>query len=438
MNSRRKHMNSILAVLLTFSLLLMGCGAANESSASGNKTETPEVSAEDENKDASEAEKATADEERTDESKETQETAEKSDSSSYMVEAEDAPEIEGLSVEGQLKLDYAEGFDVYYYEGGYALMDVYDSAQYMIVPDGMEVPENISEDTIVLLQPLDKIYLAATSAMALFRGLDSLGNIRLTGTESSGWYVQEAAEAMDNGDMLFAGKYSEPDYELLVDENCNLAIESTMILHSPKVQEMIEMLDIPVFIDHSSYETHPLGRTEWIKAYGVMMDKEEEAQTFFDKQAEVIEQLKDFTNTEKTVVFFYVSTDGSVVVRKSDDYIPKMIEIAGGRYIFDNLQNEESTSASVSLTMEEFYATAADADYIIYNGTIDNPISSVDELLAKSELFSDFKAVKEGNVWTIGKDLYQATDIVGNMILDVNHMLTGENSDEMTFLTKVD
>ncbi|MDD3218555.1 MAG: ABC transporter substrate-binding protein [Lachnospiraceae bacterium] len=431
-------MNSILAVLLTFSLLLMGCGAANESSASGNKTETPEVSAEDENKDASEAEKATADEERTDESKETQETAEKSDSSSYMVEAEDAPEIEGLSVEGQLKLDYAEGFDVYYYEGGYALMDVYDSAQYMIVPDGMEVPENISEDTIVLLQPLDKIYLAATSAMALFRGLDSLGNIRLTGTESSGWYVQEAAEAMDNGDMLFAGKYSEPDYELLVDENCNLAIESTMILHSPKVQEMIEMLDIPVFIDHSSYETHPLGRTEWIKAYGVMMDKEEEAQTFFDKQAEVIEQLKDFTNTEKTVVFFYVSTDGSVVVRKSDDYIPKMIEIAGGRYIFDNLQNEESTSASVSLTMEEFYATAADADYIIYNGTIDNPISSVDELLAKSELFSDFKAVKEGNVWTIGKDLYQATDIVGNMILDVNHMLTGENSDEMTFLTKVD
>ncbi len=32
-------------------------------------------------------------------------------------------------------------------------------------------------------------------------------------------------------------------------EDCDLAIESTMILHTPKVQEMIEDLDIPVFID---------------------------------------------------------------------------------------------------------------------------------------------------------------------------------------------
>ena len=97
--------------------------------------------------------------------------------------------------------------------------------------------------------------------------------------------------------MLFAGKYDEPDYELLVNQGCDLAVESTMILHSPKVQEMIEMLGIPVFIDRSSYETHPLGRTEWIKLYGVMMGKEEEAEAFFEPQAQVITDLKDFPNT---------------------------------------------------------------------------------------------------------------------------------------------
>ena len=47
---------------------------------------------------------------------------------------------------------------------------------------------------------------------------------------------------------------------MLVDEDCDVAIESTMILHTPKVQEMIENLGIPVFIDRSSYEMHPLGR----------------------------------------------------------------------------------------------------------------------------------------------------------------------------------
>lgn len=358
--------------------------------------------------------------------------------SAYLVEAADAPDVAGMECEGKMKLDYAECFDIYYYEGGYALIDVHESASYLLVPEGAEVPDGLEDDIKVLQQPLDKIYLAATSAMALFRALDSMDQVRMTGTNASGWYIEEAVEAINSGKMLFAGKYSEPDYELLVNENCNLAIESTMILHSPKVQEMIEDLDIPVFIDRSSYETHPLGRTEWVKLYGAMMDKEDEAVQFFEGQAEVISELKDFPNTEKKVAFFYVSTDGSIVVRRTTDYIPRMIDIAGGRYAFQDPTGAEATSSSVSLSMEEFYATAADADYLVYNATIDNPVSTMEELTAKDQLFEDFKAVKEGNVWCVGKYMYQATDIVGQLITDFHLMLTGGDPGEMTFLTKVD
>lgn len=45
---------------------------------------------------------------------------------------------------------------------------------------------------------------------------------------------------------------------------------------------------------------------------------------------------------------------------------------------------------------------AKDADILIYNSTIEGELYSVDELLAKSTLFSDFKAVKEGNVYCTG------------------------------------
>lgn len=348
-----------------------------------------------------------------------------------------SPEIPGLTYESVLDTEYAEEFDVYYYEKGFKLIDVHDSARYLIVPEGEEVPEGLEEDIIILKKPLDKIYMAATSAMALFDSIDSLDSVRFTGTDKDGWYIENAVTAMESGNMLFAGKYSEPDYELLLNEGCNLAVESTMILHTPKVQEMLEDLDIPVFIDYSSYEKHPLGRTEWIKLYGAMTDKEEEAKTFFDEQAKVIEELKDFKNTEKTVAFFYVSTDGSIVVRKTDDYIPAMIDIAGGRYVFDNLENTENKSASVELTMEEFYAVSVDADYLIYNASIDNPIKSTDDLLTKSELFADFKAVKNGNVWCTGKYLYQATDIVGEFINDIHSMITDESETDMTFLYRV-
>ena len=350
-----------------------------------------------------------------------------------------APAIPCLTFQSELHNDFAECFHLYYYNADYTLIDVPDSGQFLLVPEGKSAPDGLDEDIVVLQKPLDNIYLAATSAMSLFSSLDALDDIKFSSLQASGWYVDAAKQAMENGDIVFAGKYSEPDYELLVNSGCNLAIESTMILHTPKVQEMIEQMGIPVFTDRSSYENHPLGRTEWIKVYAEMVDKRDEAKEFFDEQAKIISDLKDFKNTEKTVAFFYINTDGSVVVRKPSDYVPKMIEIAGGRYVPTQVDSEEETKrSSVPMTMEEFYTQAIDADYLVYNGTIDDPINSVDDLLQKSELFADFKAVKEGNVWCAGKYLYQATDIVGNMITDIHLMLTGGDASQMTFMTKID
>ncbi|WP_434310724.1 ABC transporter substrate-binding protein [Hominifimenecus sp. rT4P-3] len=420
----KKGMSLLLAMLLLFSV-----ASCSSQEAAGTADETPSQAASAQQ--AAESTAANLD------SKKAEEGNMDAVEAEVGVTDANAPEIPGLTYESTMELLYANEFQVYYYEGGYGLIDVHNGARYLVIPEGMTAPEGLPEDVICLPQPLDHIYLAATSAMALFDAMDALDAIKLTGTVASGWYIDSAVAAMEEGRIQFAGKYSEPDYEMLVDQGCDLAIESTMILHSPKVQEMIEMLDIPVFIDRSSYETHPLGRTEWIKLYSVLVDKEAEAEAFFAEQAKVIGELKDFPNTEKTVAYFYVSTDGSVVVRKVDDYIPKMIELAGGRYSFADLPQMEGGSASVPLTMEEFYATAVNADYLIYNASIDKPIETMDELLAKSGLFADFKAVKEGNVWSTGKSLYQATDTVGHLIRDVHLMLTGGDESEMMFIHKI-
>ena len=347
------------------------------------------------------------------------------------------PEIPGLEYEYDMELTYANEFSVSYYKGGYKLLSISDGSRYLVVPEGGEVPDGLDPGIVVLRQPLDSIYLVAAAAMALFDALDAVDAIRLSGTQESGWYIDNARRAMEEGRMLFAGKYSEPDYEMMISEGCDLAIESTMILHSPKVKEMIEMLGIPVFIEYSSYESHPLGRTEWIRLYGAMLNREEQADAFFDEQAAVIDDLQDFENTGKTVAYFYLSSDGSVVVRSSTDYVARMIEIAGGKYIFDDIGDPESRRSSVSLTMEEFYAAAVDADYLIYNANVDDTMSDLDGLLGKSALFADFKAVKEGNVWCTGKYLYQATDIVGRLITDIHKMLLGDEGD-MTFLSRLE
>ena len=86
--------------------------------------------------------------------------------------------------------------------------------------------------------------------------------------------------------MIYAGKYSAPDYELILNEGCDLAIESTMIHHNLEVQEKLEQFGIPVMVERSSYESHPLGRTEWMKLYAVLLGKEDVAEKVFKEQTD--------------------------------------------------------------------------------------------------------------------------------------------------------
>ncbi len=369
-----------------------------------------------------------------------EETAEASSASAETAPAEadpNAPAIEGLTFDHTMLLEDAQCFNVYYYQDGYKLIDVPLSGQYLVIPEGGEAPAGIDPEIYLLYQPLDQVYMAATGSMSFIEQIDAMKNITLSSLDEDGWVIDAPKKAMQAGDMTFAGKYSEPDYELMVGSGCDLAIESTMILHSPEVQEMIEDLGIPVFIDRSSYELDAFGRIEWIKLYAAMFNKDELAEERFAEQKSVLDALEDFQNTGKTVAFFAMNSNKTITVRKTEDFIPNMIELAGGKYIFENLENPGSTSASVRLSMEEFYNTAVNADYLIYNGTIEEPLSSIDDLLGKDQLFAEFKAVKEGNVWTVDKTWYQSTATIAYLITDLNRMLTGGDPAEMVFLHKV-
>lgn len=335
-----------------------------------------------------------------------------------------------------LQLAYAKNFSIDYYEGGYKLLTIKDGTQILTVPEGKKAPDNLDESIIVMQQPVNNIYLVSSAVMDMFRELNALDTIGFSAQKAENWYVEGAKAAMENGDILYAGKYSSPDYELLVSKKCSLAIENSMILHSPEVKEMLEDFDIPVIIEYSSYETHPLGRVEWIKFFGALTGMEEEAEKAFEKQTEIVKHVTATKKTDKTVAFFYITSNGLVQVRQSNDYIPKMIELAGGRYIFENL-GDDSKRSTMNMQVEEFYNKAKDADYLIYNSTIDGGVKSVDELIEKCSVLSDFKAVKSGDVWCTEKDVYQQSMSIGFLIEDIHNMLQGADDKEMNYLYRL-
>ena len=332
-----------------------------------------------------------------------------------------------------MDLEYAECFSVDHYDGGYSLITVKDDARYLVVPENASAPDGLDADIVVLQQPLDSIYLVSSSVMDQFVALDALDSISLSGTKQDGWYIDEARQAMADGKITYAGKYSAPDYETIYSADCDLAIENTMIYHTPEVKEQLEKLGIPVFVERSSYEPHALGRMEWIKVYGTLLGCEDKAEKLFADKVDGIVDILQKPAAGKTVSFFYITSNGAANVRKSTDYIAEMISLAGGKYIFDDL-TDDTAKSTVNMQMESFYAGAKDADVLIYNSTIDGELQTLDELLAKSPLLADFKAVKNGNVWCTEQSLFQSAMGLGGMIQDFHAVFTGENTDDLHYL----
>ena len=339
-------------------------------------------------------------------------------------QADGKPEEAGPEAADRLVLRYADQFTVAYDASGCALVTVGGEERFLVVPEGAEAPAE--SDIPVLRAPLQRLYIASSSAMDPFVRLHALPAVRLTGTRRDDWTLPEVQQRMDEGELLYAGKYAAPDYELLLSEGVSLAVENTMIWHSPEVKEQLEALGIPVLVERSSYERHPLGRLEWIKLYGLLTGRLQEAEAFFDSQAAMAERVMAQESTGRTAAFFSISLNGAVRVRAPEDYVARSIELAGGRYI-PQIPAEDGTGGRATMNMqpESFYAGARDADVLFYNAAIGGAPGSMDELLQKGEWLADFRAVRSGEVWCTEADLFQQSSGIAGLIDEIHQILSG-------------
>lgn len=348
---------------------------------------------------------------------------------------------DALVLDHAYPLDYARQFTADVYTDGSVLLTIAESGdKFLVRPEGAAELSVLPEGTVELRQPLENIYLVSSSMMDYFIHLDALDSIALSGTRADGWYLDEAKAAMEAGEITYAGKYSAPDYECILAAHCSLAIENTMIYHTPEVKEQLEKFGIPVLVERSSYETNPLARMEWVKLYGILLGKQQEAEQLFDTQVQRVAPLENQQPTGKTVAFFSITSNNLVTVRKGSDYVARMIEMAGGSYVFADLTDNGNNLATINLSLEDFYAGAKDADVLLYNSTIEGSIASTEQLVEKCPLLAQFKAVQNGNVWCTAQSLFQQSMELPDLILDMNRVFTeGTPADsELTFLTHVE
>ncbi|MCR5148778.1 MAG: ABC transporter substrate-binding protein [Eubacterium sp.] len=322
-------------------------------------------------------------------------------------------ELFGHKIKESMTLSYAKEYSVDYYEGGLTLINIGED-KLLLLDEGVEKPSGAEAEGYMILQkPFDNIYLASSSSMDYFSALGELNKVTMTSTDIDDWSLNEVITSLQNEEMLYVGKYSAPDYEYILDEGCSLAIENTMIYHSPETKEKLEELGIPVLVEKSSREVDPLGRLEWIKLYGLLMDKTEIAEKIFNDECSKLnaieERIKnDDDNSGKnlTAVCFYITASGIPSVRNPEDYLTKLVRKAGFKYSIDNISGNENKTF-INMQMEQFFADSCDTDVMIYSASFEIAPANITELIEKDEMLKEFKAVEEKNVWCYNIDIFQ-------------------------------
>ena len=260
---------------------------------------------------------------------------------------------ESLVFSHHYQLDYAQQFTADCYEGGYTMLTIAESdARFLVVPEDAAEVDGLPADVTVLRQPVENIYLVSTSVMDLLLHLDALDSVAFSGTKAEGWYLPAVQQAMEEGKIAYAGKYSAPDYEQILAAGCRLAIENTMILHTPEVKEQLEHFGIPVLVERSSYESDPLARMEWIKLYGILLGREEQAEQVFSAQETAVQPILSQKPTGKSCAFFSLTTNNLATVRKGSDYVARMIEMAGADYVFADLTDSGNSLSTMNLPLD--------------------------------------------------------------------------------------
>lgn len=83
---------------------------------------------------------------------------------------------------------------------------------------------------------------------------------------------------------------------------------------------------------------------EWLKLYGILLNKTEMAEEVFRQKVEQVAPILEQENTGKTAAFFSITTNNLITVRRTSDYVAQMVGMAGGVYIFDDLEGRRRPS----------------------------------------------------------------------------------------------
>lgn len=290
---------------------------------------------------------------------------------------------------------YASGFDILGAEGWQSTVirvrNPWQGAKevemaYFIARNGEKPPRDFRGG--VIRAGAERIVCMSSTYIAM---LDALGQVGRVVGVSGMEYISNPHVLARRDEIKDVG--AEINYESLVGLKPDLVLLYGVSDALAATTDKMNELGIPYMYVGDYLEESPLGKAEWMVVLSELTDCRAAGERVFGAVPERYDALKRLVSgvTRRPAVMLNTPWNDSWMMPSVNNFVVRLIRDAGGDYIYP----KNTSHSSVAIGLETAYGLIREADVWLNTGRV----TSLAELLAVDEKFSDAKAVREKRVY---------------------------------------
>ena len=297
--------------------------------------------------------------------------------------------------QAESSIKYAKGFDIVEDNGVKKL--VIKSAYQNSKEVSEYIIKNKSEKNTPLentiYTPIQKIVVTSTTHIPMVELLNEETSI--IGFPYARYVSSEKTrQLIDAGKIKEIGKETSLNTEILLDLQPELVVGYS-VSSADKSLTTIQKAGINVIYNGDWLEETPLGRAEWIKFFGVLFDKEKQADSIFkviEGNYLVAKQIALKSTKKPTILSGAIMSKDIWNLPAGESFVAQFIKDANLNYLWKHTKGK----GSLSLSFESIFDKGQNAEYWISPGFF----STKEQLLQSNKIYAEFDAFKNDEIYT--------------------------------------
>lgn len=266
------------------------------------------------------------------------------------------------------------------------------SIDYYLLSDSDILPEG-ADPSMVIKTPVTSVVCMSTTHIAM---ISRLGFTSTISAVSGSRYVtdSELLKRISDGKVADIGYDSNLNSELIASLEPDVVLVYGVGAESAGYLSKIRNSGIPLLYISDFLETDPLARAEWLKVYGLLYERNEEADRIFENIAGEYEVLRqEIAGKTETlpVVMSGLPYKDTWFISPGNSYIGKLISDAGGEYLW----KDRESASTIPMSLENVYVNAINADIWINSGSAE----TLGDIISVDVRLGDLKPVKRSMVF---------------------------------------